>query len=88
MRSFIIFGLSLVAVASATVEVPINYHEAIGIPAATRIKEAEDKILANIANDEDRIIGGVISQPSVHPYMVSSIIMKINFMFLFSFFYE
>ncbi|XP_045452165.1 transmembrane protease serine 11D-like [Melitaea cinxia] len=78
MRSFIIFGLSLVAVASATVEVQINYHEAIGIPAATRIKEAEDKILANIANDEDRIIGGVIAQPSAHPYMAGLVISFFN----------
>lgn len=79
MRSFIIFGLSLVALASATVEVQINYHEAIGIPAATRIKEAEDKILANVANDGARIIGGVIAQLGAHPYMVSYITMTINF---------
>ncbi|CAH2090496.1 unnamed protein product [Euphydryas editha] len=78
MRFFILLGLSLVAVASATVEVSINYHKDIGIPTATRIKEAEDKILADRGNVHDRIIGGNPVPVGSHPYMAGLVITFFN----------
>ncbi|XP_050344604.1 transmembrane protease serine 9-like, partial [Nymphalis io] len=68
----------LVAAVSATVEVSTNYHIDIGIPEATRIKELEDKILANQNNAEDRIVGGVVAPPNAHPYLAGLLVTFYN----------
>ncbi|XP_046967952.1 brachyurin-like [Vanessa cardui] len=78
MRCSIVVGFCLVAAVSATLEVSTNYHIDIGIPEATRIKEAEEKVLANQNNVKDRIVGGVISPPNAYPYLAGLLITFFN----------
>ncbi|XP_064073146.1 brachyurin-like [Vanessa tameamea] len=78
MRCFTVVVLCLVAAVSATVEVSTNYHIDIGIPEATRIKEAEEKILANQSDVQGRIVGGVVAPPNAHPYLAGLIVTFFN----------
>lgn len=72
MRAFFLVGLALVASASALVEVGFGYHQEIGIPTAEKIRLAEEKILAEAAQD-DRVVGGAVAPANAHPYFVSNL---------------
>ncbi|KAG7301986.1 hypothetical protein JYU34_013435 [Plutella xylostella] len=48
-----------------------NYHELVGIPHATRIKEMEDQWLSSPLH---RIVGGAASAISSHPYLAGLVI--------------
>ncbi|KOB74999.1 Chymotrypsin-like serine protease [Operophtera brumata] len=76
MRLFLLIGLSLLASASAFVGVQQNYHEAVGIPLATRIKASEDAAHARMAvvMDGDRIVGGAAAPANAHPYLAGLVI--------------
>lgn len=65
---------ALIAVSSGYVNVTRGYHEAIGIPSATRIKAAEEA-LAEISkrSDAGRIVGGSVAPVNSHPYLVSKV---------------
>ncbi|XP_047534171.1 brachyurin-like [Vanessa atalanta] len=78
MRCSVVVGFCLVVAVSATVEVSTNYHIDIGIPEATRIKEAEEKILANQDNVNERIVGGVVSPPNAFPYLAGLLVTFFN----------
>lgn len=69
MRALLLFGLVLVASASALVEHGAGYHEEVGIPLAEKIRVAEEKMLAEAANN--RIVGGQPAPANSHPYFVS-----------------
>lgn len=74
MHYSLLFGLTLVAWGSAApglVEPNIarGYHELVGIPAATRIKEYEDSILSK--NQTVKIVGGSVAAVAQYPYLVS-----------------
>lgn len=72
MRVILVLGLAILASVSAHVEVNSFYHESFGIPEAQRIKDIEDKIIANQKLQEDeRIVGGAIAPTNAHPYLVS-----------------
>ncbi|XP_075977128.1 brachyurin-like [Anticarsia gemmatalis] len=68
MRALLLFGLVLVASASAFVEVSRGYHEEVGIPAAEKIRQYEESLLAN------RIVGGSIAPTNAHPYFAGLLI--------------
>lgn len=79
MRCLLI-GLALLASASAFLDVGVGYHDRVGIPHATKLKAAEDEIMAKQAEAEedtvvdpldDRIVGGAVSATGAHPYLVS-----------------
>lgn len=59
----------LIAAVSAKVKPLVDYHEQVGIPLATRIKEAEDAIHARAAKD-GRIVGGAVAPFNAYPYLV------------------
>lgn len=46
-----------------------GYHELVGIPTATRIKEYEDSIFAG--NQTAKIVGGSVAATNQYPYLVS-----------------
>lgn len=77
MRVVVLLGLvALVAGTPSLVEPEgaFNYHERVGIPLATRIREAEEKYFAEKdATDLEgvRIVGGSIAPVNAHPYLVS-----------------
>ncbi|XP_052742241.1 brachyurin-like [Bicyclus anynana] len=56
------------------VQVSTDYHLDIGIPKATRIKEAEDKIFAGESIGNSRIVGGSIAPIGAHPYLAGLVI--------------
>ncbi|CAH2269185.1 jg1712 [Pararge aegeria aegeria] len=56
------------------VEVLTDYHLDIGIPAATRIKETEDRIFAGESTNGSRIVGGNIAPIGAHPYLAGLVI--------------
>ncbi|CAH1636791.1 unnamed protein product [Spodoptera littoralis] len=65
----LVFGLSLIVCASALLEVQTNYHDAIGIPAAEKIRALEEASLANEAvTNDNRIVGGALAPVGAHPY--------------------
>ncbi|KAG6442443.1 hypothetical protein O3G_MSEX002350 [Manduca sexta] len=84
MRAVLVFGLALVASASAFVSISKPYHEEIGIPQARRIKAYEESLMANKQAktvsefQADRIIGGVVASANAHPYLGGLIINLIN----------
>ncbi|XP_050549996.1 collagenase-like [Spodoptera frugiperda] len=70
----ILFGILLTGVL-AVLEVPTNYHDAIGIPLAKRIKALEEAILANeTIIIEDRIIGGEVAPANAFPFFAGLLI--------------
>lgn len=71
MRALVLLGLALVASASASVEVELGYHQAIGIPTAEKIWANEERMLAEDAYN-DRIVGGAVAPANAHPYFVST----------------
>uniref|UniRef100_A0A2A4JJV5 Peptidase S1 domain-containing protein n=1 Tax=Heliothis virescens TaxID=7102 RepID=A0A2A4JJV5_HELVI len=73
MRVLLFLSLGLLASASAFVEVNFDYHNEIGIPAAAKIKEIEDKLLAQ-APEGNRIVGGAIAPANAHPYFAGLLI--------------
>ncbi|XP_072930866.1 brachyurin-like [Epargyreus clarus] len=79
MHFVLLAGLSLLVSTSALVEVEslVGYHERVGIPAATRIKEAEEKILAAQA-EGSRIVGGSVAPSNEHPYLAGLLITFFN----------
>ncbi|CAH2083251.1 unnamed protein product [Euphydryas editha] len=65
MKLFLLItGLALVSARTPFVPISLNYHEDIGIPEATRIKQAETAF----DFDGSRIAGGSPSGLGVHPY--------------------
>uniref|UniRef100_A0A2A4JJQ3 Peptidase S1 domain-containing protein n=1 Tax=Heliothis virescens TaxID=7102 RepID=A0A2A4JJQ3_HELVI len=73
MRVLLFLGLGLLASASAFVEVNLDYHNEIGIPAAAKIKENEERLLA-LTPQENRIVGGAIAPANAHPYFAGLLI--------------
>ncbi|XP_021201516.3 brachyurin [Helicoverpa armigera] len=71
MRAILLLGLGLLATASALVEVNTGYHQEIGIPTAAKIKENEEKLLAE---KDERIVGGAIAPANAHPYFAGLLI--------------
>ncbi|KAF9796239.1 hypothetical protein SFRURICE_016162 [Spodoptera frugiperda] len=70
----ILFGILLTGVL-ALLEEPTNYHNAIGIPLAKRIKALEEAILANeTIIIEDRIIGGDVAPTNAFPFFAGLLI--------------
>lgn len=71
MRLIVVAVVTLAAWASA-VEVirPGGYHAEVGIPLAAKIKESEEKIIANRVTGDERIIGGVLAPANAYPYFV------------------
>ncbi|KAF9423007.1 hypothetical protein HW555_001550, partial [Spodoptera exigua] len=71
----LVVGLSLIVCASALLEVQTNYHDAIGIPAAEKIKALEEASLANEAvTNNNRIIGGALAPVGAYPYFAGLLI--------------
>ncbi|CAG9583341.1 unnamed protein product [Danaus chrysippus] len=77
MHGVLFLCLSLVAATSAYLQVPEDYHLEVGIPTATRIKEAEDKILS-LQNNGQRIVGGNVAGANSHPYLAGLLITFFN----------
>ncbi|KAH9633629.1 hypothetical protein HF086_014597 [Spodoptera exigua] len=75
MRAVILlFGCFLTDV-FALLEVQTNYHDAIGIPTAERIKALEEAIQANRnITIEDRIIGGELAPLNAYPFFAGLLI--------------
>uniref|UniRef100_A0A2A4JKX6 Peptidase S1 domain-containing protein n=1 Tax=Heliothis virescens TaxID=7102 RepID=A0A2A4JKX6_HELVI len=73
MRVLLFLGLGLLASASAFVEVNFDYHNEIGIPAAAKIKENEERLLA-LTLHENRIVGGAVAPANAHPYFAGLLI--------------
>ncbi|XP_021201518.3 collagenase [Helicoverpa armigera] len=67
MHVLVLFGLSLIISASASVEVKTNYHDAVGIPTASKILAEEEAILAKNVEDE-RIVGGALAPANAYPF--------------------
>lgn len=72
MSVFAVAALAALAVA----EVPVlNYHEAVGIKEAARIKNAEQAV----DFDGSRIVGGSVVSAGTHPFLVSMLcVLKLN----------
>ncbi|CAH0686295.1 unnamed protein product [Spodoptera exigua] len=71
----LVVGLSLIVCASALLEVQTNYHDAIGIPAAEKLKALEEASLANEAvTNNNRIIGGALAPVGAYPYFAGLLI--------------
>ncbi|XP_063625433.1 brachyurin-like [Cydia splendana] len=91
MRALLV-GLVIVAAAAASVlpsaEPVLGYHDAVGIPHAAKVKEAEDRYFANrddrdFANRDDAqvnplIVGGVVASTGAHPYLAGLVISLVN----------
>lgn len=68
----LLFALCLVAGAAARQPVALpwdNYHESVGIPLASRIKDAEDGWMSGDSFGS-RIVGGAAAPLNGHPYLV------------------
>ncbi|CAG4951014.1 unnamed protein product [Parnassius apollo] len=85
MRIFLLIASCLVAFSVARVPPPVveplvDYHETVGIPLATRIKEAEDAIMVGADGEvtDIRIVGGVVAPVNAHPYLAGLIITFVN----------
>ncbi|KAG6442445.1 hypothetical protein O3G_MSEX002342 [Manduca sexta] len=84
MRAVLVFGLALVASASAFVGIPKSYHDEIGIPEARRIKAYENSQMANPQANPvsgilaDRIVGGVSAPARAHPYLGGLVVSLVN----------
>ncbi|CAK1582645.1 unnamed protein product [Parnassius mnemosyne] len=85
MRIYLLIVSCLVAFVVARAPPPfveplMDYHETVGIPLATRIKEAEDAIMMgadNVVNDV-RIVGGAVAPVNAHPYLAGLLITFVN----------
>ncbi|OWR47160.1 chymotrypsin serine protease precursor [Danaus plexippus plexippus] len=78
MHGVLFLCLSLVAATSAYLRVPKDYHLEVGIPTATRIKEAEDKFLSSQNDGAQRIVGGNVAAANAHPYLAGLLITFFN----------
>ncbi|KAJ8720329.1 hypothetical protein PYW07_012372 [Mythimna separata] len=72
MRSLLLIGLALVASTAALAQVGVGYHEEVGIPLYEKLKEAEEKRLADTA--ENRIVGGTVAGNNAHPYFAGLLV--------------
>ncbi|KAH9633628.1 hypothetical protein HF086_014596 [Spodoptera exigua] len=70
----LVVGLSLIVCASALLEVQTNYHDAIGIPAAEKIKALEEASLNEAVTNDNRIIGGALAPVGAYPYFAGLLI--------------
>lgn len=61
---------ALVASAVAFVEVGKNYHDAVGIPEAAKLKAREEAAMS-ARNVDFRIAGGAVAPVNSHPCLVS-----------------
>ncbi|KAJ8719735.1 hypothetical protein PYW08_011910 [Mythimna loreyi] len=72
MRVLLLVGLVLVATTAAFADVGAGYHEEVGIPLYEKLKEAEDNLLVDAA--ENRIVGGSVAANNAHPYFAGLLI--------------
>ncbi|CAH2041295.1 unnamed protein product, partial [Iphiclides podalirius] len=78
MHKFLLIASGLLTLAAARAPVGMveplqDYHETVGIPLASRIKEAEDAIMMGSSRIE-RIVGGAIAPTNAHPYLAGLLI--------------
>ncbi|XP_068628908.1 brachyurin-like [Battus philenor] len=71
-------ALVVARVPTAPVVPLVDYHETVGIPLATRIKETEDAIMARSADKDGRIVGGVVAPVGSYPYLAGLLITFVN----------
>lgn len=76
MRALLVVGLALVASAAAFAEVGAGYHQEVGIPLYEKLKAAEEKLLAETA--QNRVVGGSVAPNNAHPYFVSILIITVQ----------
>ncbi|KAF9423001.1 hypothetical protein HW555_001544 [Spodoptera exigua] len=75
MKSIIFLCAIFLTLVSVLSEVQTNYHDAIGIPTANRIKALEEAIQANRnITIENRIIGGELAPLNEYPFFAGLII--------------
>nr|ADM35108.1 serine protease 41 [Mamestra configurata] len=72
MRALLLVGLALVASAAAFAEVGAGYHQEVGIPLYEKLKAAEEKLLAETA--QNRVVGGSVAPNNAHPYFAGLLI--------------